>query len=375
MRILIAEDDDVSRYLLEKILKSEDHEVVSTKDGDGCLEAYTNGNFDMVITDWMMPRMDGIELTKKIVQLREKTGVYSYILMVTAKTQTDDMLDALMAGVDDFLTKPYNKATLVSRIQIGKKILGQIREEISVKENLAIRQLLADHETLRSMARILTFVRDNIEDDLPKDLLKWCSSTALLLTLDVHIAKENRYIERFLENLMDEQGDWFKELANSSLVQLQDEHEQMEGHLTEFQGCLEVYMQKRSEMLADVTDRIQAIGRSIKAKDDDKGLGSAVREINKLKNDYFARKKDALVPVRELLKSYVALMRTHHKKEEEVFFPFSQKYLTNEDYRHLKSEFDAVVDDIGRLRVEDETEKVKKLTGLIMKMPRASKLP
>jgi CheY-like chemotaxis protein/hemerythrin-like domain-containing protein len=373
MKILVAEDDDVSRYLLEKILASESHAVVSTSDGEECLEAYKNGNFDMVITDWMMPKMDGIDLTKKIVQLREKTGAYSYILMVTAKTQTDDMLDALMAGVDDFLAKPYNKETLVSRIQIGKKILAQMREEITVKDNPAIRQLLADHETLRSMARILTFVRDNIEDDLPKDLLKWCSSTALLLTLDVHVARENLYIAKFLENLMDEQGDWFKELANSSLVQLQDEHERMEGQLTEFQGCLEVYLQRRGEMLADVTDRIQAIGRGIKAKDDDKGLGGAVREINKLKNDYFARKKEALVPVRELLKSYVSLMRAHHEKEEELFFPFTQKYLTNEDLRQLKREFDAVVDGIGRPRVESEVEKVEKLTAMIMKMPKAGK--
>ena len=117
MKILIAEDDDVSRLLLERLLEKMGHELISTTNGREAFEAYQKNDFDMAILDWMMPEMDGIELCMKIRELEEGTATPTFIFMVTARSDAKDMLHALTIGVDDFLTKPVDKKMLEHRIK------------------------------------------------------------------------------------------------------------------------------------------------------------------------------------------------------------------------------------------------------------------
>ena len=121
MNILIAEDDPVSMGFLKKILEKWDYSVLTAEDGLKALDVFKNNHIDMVITDWMMPKMDGIEFCQKIRELN--TSRYIYTIIVTAKKQVRDKVEGFEAGADDFLTKPFDREELKSRIEAGKRIL------------------------------------------------------------------------------------------------------------------------------------------------------------------------------------------------------------------------------------------------------------
>ena len=137
MRALIAEDDPVSCRLLKAYLSKADYEVVVATDG---LEAWTLLQRPdaprLVILDWMMPRMDGIQLCRKIRQRAE--SFYIYIVMLTARTQRQDILDGLEAGVDDYLTKPFNPQELMVRLRAGRRILDLQERLVAACERLQV---------------------------------------------------------------------------------------------------------------------------------------------------------------------------------------------------------------------------------------------
>ena len=122
MDILIAEDDFISRKLLVNILEELGHVVTVANDGEEAWEAYKAQPTRMVITDWLMPRMDGLELVHRI---REKDlSDYTYVVLLTANIgQRENYFKAMEAGVDDFLTKPLDRIELEIRIKVAERIL------------------------------------------------------------------------------------------------------------------------------------------------------------------------------------------------------------------------------------------------------------
>ena len=114
MRILIVEDDTSSRLLLKKILRKDDHEVVLAANGNQAWEHLQETKFDAVITDWMMPEMDGIELINKI---RKNISPQPVIMMITALASNDAFDKALSAGADDFITKPIDINEVKTRLE------------------------------------------------------------------------------------------------------------------------------------------------------------------------------------------------------------------------------------------------------------------
>lgn len=119
--ILIADDNLVARKLLEKTLAKEGHEIVSVDNGKKALEMFNERFFPIVLTDWMMPEMDGPTLCQAI---RENiTSSYVYILLLTAKASQEDIISGLKSGADDYLTKPINNAELIARLNNGERIL------------------------------------------------------------------------------------------------------------------------------------------------------------------------------------------------------------------------------------------------------------
>ncbi|MCK5541177.1 MAG: response regulator [Desulfobacterales bacterium] len=121
MKILIAEDDYVSRLLLKKSISAMDHEVLEAVDGQQGLDLFQENEPSMVITDWMMPKIDGLELCKKIRSSGKKT--YTYIMLLTAKDKISDLVEVFAAGADDYITKPFKPDELKSRIKTGERIL------------------------------------------------------------------------------------------------------------------------------------------------------------------------------------------------------------------------------------------------------------
>ncbi|MDB9823011.1 diguanylate cyclase [Deltaproteobacteria bacterium] len=119
--ILLVEENTASRQILEKILRKEGYEVVSTENGRKALELYKEKFFPIILSDWIMPELDGFELCRSI---RKKiSGGYVFIILLTDKDSTDDIVSGFEAGADDYLTKPVNYAELIARIKTGMRIL------------------------------------------------------------------------------------------------------------------------------------------------------------------------------------------------------------------------------------------------------------
>lgn len=119
--ILVAEDNPVSRKLLEKTLSKAGYEVVSAKDGREALELFGERFFPIVLTDWMMPEMTGPDLCRA---LRARSGNgYVFMILLTAKDSKEDIVEGLEAGADDYLTKPFNRSELMARLKTGARIL------------------------------------------------------------------------------------------------------------------------------------------------------------------------------------------------------------------------------------------------------------
>jgi diguanylate cyclase (GGDEF)-like protein len=134
--ILIAEDDPVSRKLLEKILIKAGNKVVSVENGQKALELFDDKFFPIVLTDWMMPEMDGLELCRAI---RKNTYPgYVFIILLTAKDSKDDIIRGLGAGADDYLTKPFSHAELIARLNTGKRVLELERSLKDANEEIRI---------------------------------------------------------------------------------------------------------------------------------------------------------------------------------------------------------------------------------------------
>lgn len=146
MRILIAEDDPVSRRLLEVTLGKSDYEVVSCSDGAAAWEALQQTgapSVSLAILDWMMPGMDGLEVCRKV--RKQAAEPYIYLLLLTAKSQKVDVIAGLEAGADDYLTKPFHANELRMRLRAARRILELHEELIRVREELRER---ATHDSL-----------------------------------------------------------------------------------------------------------------------------------------------------------------------------------------------------------------------------------
>lgn len=122
MKILIAEDDPIFRSILENNLKKWGYQAVSTSDGRQAWDAINQPDCpNLVISDWMMPGLDGLQLCRKI---RERSASrYVYFIILTAKDEQPDLIQGLEAGADDFLIKPIDYVELKYRIRIGERII------------------------------------------------------------------------------------------------------------------------------------------------------------------------------------------------------------------------------------------------------------
>lgn len=122
MDIIVAEDHPVSAKLLEKIIKKTGHTVHLAADGEEAWEFLLRHKARMLLTDWMMPRLDGLALCRRV---REKLSVpYVYLILLTAKDATADILAGFEAGADDYIAKPVNPDELMARIRVGLRHLA-----------------------------------------------------------------------------------------------------------------------------------------------------------------------------------------------------------------------------------------------------------
>jgi DNA-binding response OmpR family regulator len=122
VKVLIADDDAISGLALAAKLKKLGHEVIVTKNGRDAWYAYRTNNPQIVITDWIMPVVDGPDLCRMI---RADARVqYTYIIMLTASESKDNYIAGMNAGADDFVTKPFDAEGLKARLRVAERVLN-----------------------------------------------------------------------------------------------------------------------------------------------------------------------------------------------------------------------------------------------------------
>jgi two-component system, cell cycle response regulator len=136
--VLLAEDDAVVRSMVQKWLARWEYNVVAAADGREAWDILC-GNFapKLVILDWILPVVDGIELCRRVREAER--DYYPYILMITVKSHKDDVISALEAGADDFLAKPFDAAELKARLAVANRMTGLQDDMITVREQLRIK--------------------------------------------------------------------------------------------------------------------------------------------------------------------------------------------------------------------------------------------
>jgi len=139
MKVLIAEDDRISRRMLERAIGMWEYDIETAENGKEAWRILQEGDGPkLVILDWMMPEMTGIEVCEK---LREaETDNHSYIILLTAKNNKDDLIEGFDAGADDFISKPFQKDELRSRLNAGRRVLElqqKLRDKIAELEQAA----------------------------------------------------------------------------------------------------------------------------------------------------------------------------------------------------------------------------------------------
>jgi diguanylate cyclase (GGDEF)-like protein len=184
-KILIAEDDPVSRRVLEVFLVKRGYNVITVANGtDALRELDDNVAPRLAVLDWMMPGMEGTQVCERVRENNERP--YVYIILLTARSQKEDLLQGLKSGADDYLTKPFDPQELEARLHVGQRILDLQDKLIETREELRYR---ATHDSLTGLPN-RTEVVERLRREQSRQLRTGGSFGVLLADLD-HFKKIN----------------------------------------------------------------------------------------------------------------------------------------------------------------------------------------
>jgi two-component system chemotaxis response regulator CheY len=187
VKILIVDDDAVHRRLLRAQITRAGHEVIEASDGQDAWEQLQSESIPFVITDWVMPRMSGIELTRHI---READApFYTYVILLSVRADRGDVVDGLESGVDDYLIKPCDSRELRSRIAIGMRILTL---EARLRESRDQLQQIATHDSLTELLNRRA-VYEEAQKELARASRKHACLSLVLLDIDHFKSINDRY--------------------------------------------------------------------------------------------------------------------------------------------------------------------------------------
>ena len=183
-RILIAEDDPVFRKLLERILRKWGYDVMVTKDGDEAWDALQKEDVHLIILDWMMPGMNGVQICREIRQQERK--YYPYIILLTVRDRKEDIVEGMAAGADDYIAKPFDNQELEVRLRAGRRILDLQAALVAAQEKL---QEQATHDMLTGLWN-RSAIFDILERELARTRRQESSLGVIIADLD-HFKRVN----------------------------------------------------------------------------------------------------------------------------------------------------------------------------------------
>jgi diguanylate cyclase (GGDEF)-like protein len=120
VKVLIAEDDAVSRLMLRRSIEQLGHEVLVATDGTDAWELYRRTEVDVIVSDWLMPGMDGLDLCRRVRASQRET--YTYFMLLTSLEGKQHFMQGMQAGADDYLTKPLDREELQVRLQVASRV-------------------------------------------------------------------------------------------------------------------------------------------------------------------------------------------------------------------------------------------------------------
>jgi putative two-component system response regulator len=154
IKVLVVDDDDSGRLMIEHALRQAGYEVETARDGREALEMLRVKPIQVVVSDWGMPILNGLELCRAIRST--DFGHYIYFIMLTCRSRPEDALEGLEAGADDFITKPFNPTELILRVNVGRRTVALDTRDLTI---FAIGKLAEsrDSETGTHLARISSY--------------------------------------------------------------------------------------------------------------------------------------------------------------------------------------------------------------------------
>jgi len=151
MRILAVDDDLDTRLLMTRLLTKWGHEVLTASDGVEALELLKREHLQLVISDWLMPRMDGLELCRQI--RGGSFPEYLYVIILTAKDTKGELITAMEAGADDYISKPFDKSELKVRIRAGERVID-LKQDLEDRNKRLIGALSTIRKDLEAAAKM-----------------------------------------------------------------------------------------------------------------------------------------------------------------------------------------------------------------------------
>jgi len=144
-KVLVADDSRIYRKLVEDTLSEKQYTLLFAKSGREAIDLFSEHQPSLVITDWMMPDLSGIELCEHIRNLSNQAS-YTYLIILTGITEKDKLVKGLAAGADDYLTKPFHSDELLARVGVGHRIV-ELHRQLEAKNILLEELALTDSLT------------------------------------------------------------------------------------------------------------------------------------------------------------------------------------------------------------------------------------
>jgi diguanylate cyclase (GGDEF)-like protein len=143
-KVLVADDSRIYRKLVEQTLSEKQYAVLFAKNGQEAIDLFSEHQPSLVITDWMMPDLTGIELCERI--RNHSRNSYTYLIILTGITEKNELVKGLAAGADDYLTKPFHSNELLARVGVGRRIV-ELHRQLEAKNVLLQELALTDSLT------------------------------------------------------------------------------------------------------------------------------------------------------------------------------------------------------------------------------------